>query len=595
MISVSTSYNNRMVAPVREVKGKVELFSGSTLLHTFTQDDDLEKFELQRVGDGDVCGQVVCQKLSVNLTSTTHVPEAQQRMKPKIGFTDEYVAYPSFIISEVFEDHLTGELSITAYDLIKNSDIYTFTDLNLTPPYSMSDVVRVLAQKIGCSGYVFNTQMDLSYTQGANFGGEETLRATLDYIADATQTICYVDNADRLVFKPIRTGDSALYTIYRANYYECDNGDNVRVNRVCSTTELGDNVEAHLSTTGTTFYVRDNPFWNLREDIDDLVDLALSRLANLTINQFSCSWFANPALEIGDRIAIEKKDGSFVESYVFDDVIIYDGSLREKTQWSYQEGEQTDGNPTSLGDKINQTVAKVDKINKTIDLKIQDGIDRNQTITELRLDVDGITSDVQEIEGDITTIESTITQHAGQIASKISSSQAQSLIEQNIDNISISVSSGSSGSTFVLKNNGVEISSDSLDLHVKSANIDGTLVADSIKANSTISSPTISGGTIRIGNGNFTVSSNGTVSLAGVATFSPGISYWAGSSFDKGVDMGYLEIGHINDQHNTPKSNNWAITTAGTGYFTAIEGQAGDWGISSNGTAHGLKAIAVFG
>ena len=53
-------------------------------------------------------------------------------------------------------------------------------------------------------------------------------------------------------------------------------------------------------------------------------------------------------------------------NYQFDDVITYKGGLEEKTQWDYKEDEQTEANPVSLGDKLKQTFAKVDKANKEI-------------------------------------------------------------------------------------------------------------------------------------------------------------------------------------------------------------------------------------
>ena len=136
--------------------------------------------------------------------------------------------------------------------------------------------------------------------------------------------------------------------------------------KIVSATELGDNVSAETTQTGTTQYVRNNPFWELRDDIQTILDYAISAIGNLTINQFNCEWRGNAALEIGDKISLTTKDNNLVYAYVIDDVITYKGGLEEKTQWDYKEDEQTEANPVTLGDKLKQTFAKVDKANKEI-------------------------------------------------------------------------------------------------------------------------------------------------------------------------------------------------------------------------------------
>ena len=61
---------------------------------------------------------------------------------------------------------------------------------------------------------------------------------------------------------------------------------------------------------------------------------------------------------------------NYTESgYVVDDVITFDGSFGQKTQWSYNASDaQTEGNSSTLGEVISETIARVDKVNKTITL-----------------------------------------------------------------------------------------------------------------------------------------------------------------------------------------------------------------------------------
>ena len=54
------------------------------------------------------------------------------------------------------------------------------------------------------------------------------------------------------------------------------------------------------------------------------------------------------------------------------------------------------------------------------------------------------------------------------------------MITQTVDKISLEVSSGSGGSSFVLKSDGVAISSQTVDLHVNALNVDGEIRATSV-------------------------------------------------------------------------------------------------------------------
>ena len=99
---------------------------------------------------------------------------------------------------------------------------------------------------------------------------------------------------------------------------------------------------------------------------------------------------------------------------------------------------------------------------------------------KLAVDITGIKSEIGDVQGNVANLEITASELRTQINGKIDGSEAQSLIDQTVDKISLEVSSGTSGTTLALKSNGVEISSDTVDLHVKSVNVDGEIKADSI-------------------------------------------------------------------------------------------------------------------
>lgn len=99
---------------------------------------------------------------------------------------------------------------------------------------------------------------------------------------------------------------------------------------------------------------------------------------------------------------------------------------------------------------------------------------------KLEEDITGVRREIGDVKGNVATLEITASELSSRIEGKIDGSEAQSLIDQTVDKISLEVSSDSSGSTFVIKKDGVEISSDKVDLHVNALNVDGEIVATSI-------------------------------------------------------------------------------------------------------------------
>ena len=107
----------------------------------------------------------------------------------------------------------------------------------------------------------------------------------------------------------------------------------------------------------------------MREDVQTLLQNALAAVGGMTISQFDCSWRGNFALEIGDKITMTTKDNGTLVGYVLNDSFTYNGGLKEQTSWTFTEhSAETAANPITLGEVFKQTYAKVDKVNKQIDI-----------------------------------------------------------------------------------------------------------------------------------------------------------------------------------------------------------------------------------
>lgn len=91
---------------------------------------------------------------------------------------------------------------------------------------------------------------------------------------------------------------------------------------------------------------------------------------------------------------------------------------------------------------------------------------------------------VEDISGDVSSLWVSLGNVQSEVSGKIDGNTAQSLIDQSIDKIELSVSSGSGGSTFTLKAGSTTLSTKTLDLHVNAVNIVGTLKASQIQTGS---------------------------------------------------------------------------------------------------------------
>lgn len=404
---ISDACSSQIHAPVRTIKARVELLEGSTLLQQFCYRDALISFDVQRVGEGRFFGYGICQRLNVHLRDLNREIDVSTINSLDVSFgagCDYIYPLPVFYVSEVHRDEKTNELSITAYDaLYKASERYV-SELPLTAKYTIQEFATACATLLGLPIKFITDNMapfEQYYETGANFEGTETIRDALDAVAEATQTIYYIDDNWNIVFKKLDMYGEPVATIDKERYFELKSGDNRRLSAICHATELGDNVIATLDVSGTTHYVRDNAFWELREDIDTIVKNALAAVGGLTINQFECSWRGNFLIEIGDKIAFITKDNDITETYLLNDVIEYDGTYSQKTQWQYDDDEaETAENPTNLGDALKQTFAKVDKANKQIDLVASETGNNSKKIAQIQLTTENISSTVSNYQTD---------------------------------------------------------------------------------------------------------------------------------------------------------------------------------------------------
>ena len=245
MLTLSNTHAQKINSPVRSIFAKVELFnSSSTLVATYNYNDALISYSIERVGDETkFFGYGICQKINVKLRDVERAISITTDNYMKIAITsidnsaENYVyPYPIFYVSEVNRNENNNELSITAYDSLYKASSHTVSELNLTVPYTIGEFATSCATLLGLSLNIVNiadidTCFDTSYDEGANFDGTETIRDALNAVAEATQTIYYINNEEKLTFKRLDVSGASVLTIDKSKYFSLNSKTNKRAKK----------------------------------------------------------------------------------------------------------------------------------------------------------------------------------------------------------------------------------------------------------------------------------------------------------------------------------------------------------------------------
>ena len=418
---------------VNKVNAKVELYNGSTLVTTFTCNGRLQDFTVERVGQNNkFFGFGIIHKLTVNLIDLDRslTITKDNSFKVYLGYGDQFEnPYPTFYADSISRDENTNTITVVAYDILAAANTHTVAEVQV--PYTIREFAAAATTLLGVAAVNFigitdEACLNTYYETGANFEGTESYNTALDSIAEVTQTIYYLDNQNRLIFKRLDKNGAAVFTIGKDIYYDLESGEKRILNTIVSATELGDNISSSAGSDGVTQYIRNNPFWDLREDRATLLDNAVAAIGGISADQFYCDWDGNFLLEMGDKINIIAENDSNLVSYLLNDSIHYDSTLSELSQWVYTDKDETASNPSSLGEVLKQTYAKVDKQNKTIELVAGETKDNTTNIAALQLTVNGISASVKSLDettktltNDLGEVSGTVNTHTENIAALV--------------------------------------------------------------------------------------------------------------------------------------------------------------------------------
>ena len=447
MIVAESCYDEMINSVSRTINARVELYEGSTLLNTFTYDGALQKFTIERAGDASkFFGFGICQKVTVNLIDKDRLINIKkgQGLDIAIGVGCEYIyAYPVFYVDEVTRDENTNALTITAYDVIYKANSYRVSDLTLPESYNilyfMSAAAALLEVPLKLDGLVDMDILNTTYENGANFAGTESLREALDDVAEVTGMVYYINHDWELTFKKMDVTGAPVLTIDKSKYFTLTAKTAHNLESITHTTELGDNITVETNAPGDHQYLRENAFVTTRDDAHTILEAAFANVTGLTIYQFDCKWRGNFLLEIGDKIGLVTKDNVVIHSYILNDTVTYNGGLIGNTSWELTDNStETESNPSTIGDALKNTFARVDKLNNEITLVASETDGKisglNTSITELQLTTNDINISVERNAANTDNKLENMEQSLEIISNKVSSTMTSEEVEILVSN-----------------------------------------------------------------------------------------------------------------------------------------------------------------
>ena len=384
----------------------------ATLIKKVSNNDYIKTAKITRQGENNkFFGFGIYQKMNVHLVDIKKKLDIKANDYCIISFYNmnegQYPRkffMPIMDITEVRRNDTNNELSITAYDRLYKTKSEIIADLNITPPYTIRQMIEKIAEHYNFTCSISERMInafDLEYPIGANLQGDESVREVLTMIAEATQTIFYLHQMGQYTYLRFNELGKDTYEpieITTEDYFEFKLSENRRLSTIQSVNELGDNYAASTTTTGTTQYIRDNAFLEMRDDVQDILDAAIAKVGGSTMAQFSLSWRGALFINPNQTLLVSLRNGLKQSCILVDDVIDYDGSFSEYTQWKYTESGENIDTPAYIGDIVKQTSAKVDKVKQEIVLNAEKTQDNRNSISQLIVSTSGIQQKVEANE-----------------------------------------------------------------------------------------------------------------------------------------------------------------------------------------------------
>ena len=457
MYEVTPDYENLIYGSTRIIRGSATL-GGIELQDS----DNIQSISISRPTIGDA---LIGSALSAKIKLTALDPSGQlsnikdgAKLSVSLGVEEESTGaveetpFQPVTCDSVEYDPDSKICTASGFDDMALLDAHTFAELEIVYPATLRQIAEAAAAKVGLSLSPDSFFMeDQVYTEEspANFGGSETFRQLIAWVAEAALSNAIIGRSGEIQFISMIPG-SAVSTIDAKDYFEFEPSSQWGpINTfVLGRLHQEDNIfredsEAVAVNGSKELRINDNPFLDGRRE--QVIDEYFGKVNGLKVIPYTLDWRGNPAIDPGDSIQTVDSKNNPVLVLFGNSEIEFDGGLRFNTSFEIKSLTDTDkSKASSTGEAVRKTQLEVDKANRKIQGIVVDTENNQtqlseilQTVSDITLTVSNQETALDDLEQTTTTLQSRLEQTSEDFTFRLTEStqQLQEGVNQNADDL----------------------------------------------------------------------------------------------------------------------------------------------------------------
>ncbi len=444
-------------------QGKIHVIEDNVDISGENYDGKLVSFKIEDscYTDGNFIGSAIAKKIIVSLINDENPIELEnKKIKPYAGINNEYVPFSTFIIEKPENDDYSKTTTFTGYDyMIKFQK--PFVDNN-TYPTTLGTFLTNLCAQVGVT-LGTTTFVNSDYiVEGNPFTNNEQCLVVLKSIAKLAGGFAYIGRDDKLYIKNVNepidaltvgevhaikvselnetlikylgksregqelneTLDGNVYSTLKKNLmYGEVNKITLKLNPDLIGEDVSIQDDASITQNGLTeIIITENYFLTNEDDRNKTIENIWEKLKYLKYLPYKIEeYYGFPYLDIGDAIEIIDSEDNSYRSYILGSSFEFNGSFKGSVEAPALTKVQEQYKPKNdLKNKVRKAEISIDKINGEIALIVEEQDEEKDKSAQLRIDVDGITSEVHNSYSTTEQMRSEIEQSAGSIISSVS-------------------------------------------------------------------------------------------------------------------------------------------------------------------------------
>ncbi len=301
-------------------------------------------------------GGVFSAKCEVKLKNTTLIP-ANAMVVPYCKEGEEvFVQLGVFNIDNRLEE---GDmLNITCYDALYSAGKQYFPTVIF--PATKMQVLDDICTQLGIAKYGNVILSEDIIKEAPRY--ESTMREVLSDIAKSAGACIHMSRDNKMQFLYFPT--NSTYTIYKKDYSDLQILNDVRTyNNVIINLDSDNEIISGIKNLRTAMVL------DLTWATQEIADRIRTSLMGLNYTPCRIVWRGNPDLEIGSRVSIEKKDGTFIETLLLENQYSFTGGLLQTSSAPSDTEQESEFGGFSIKREVLKHDENLNKIDSVLDIE----------------------------------------------------------------------------------------------------------------------------------------------------------------------------------------------------------------------------------